>query len=522
MTDNNFLVPQSKSETMPAKKLPCPFSPAGMLQPSHLQPPPMFGPRGTTIPPKHLASYAHFKVNRSQPRSAVHHKTFNNHNRPKDSVPRYQNNFNNDNRPRGPQRSPGSREFWCEPCDRDFRSLDLLHEHKSQHQKCGIDGCKFEGHEMIVSKHITMQHSTGLYERLKNLDTPEDIQKWREERRKRYPTKENVELRQQMQEERNKRGEKLNDSKARFGRQSDRRRCNNNSTDSNRAATTDGNRAATEPKGEANSQKKGREGRKKRRRPNKKVVKIVEEPAGECDKNENVEDVSNNGLPMFRGTSHLKNYKKRKEVQPKNALSSLLGAYESDSNSSESFSEDEESSDDMDSPVTTLTSTVKSQSDSVADTCSTEVEVVSNEQSSVVDKCREDLSYEDNADDMICDPELPESSVQTVDDDNDMDELPSEERILKMESDVDSLPPLEAAKVVNRRTKPKVLDKRLSKRPTVMDLSKKYRNQNTMLEKLLQNEIRHERNVLLQCVRHVVKENFFGVGQKPVATSTIE
>lgn len=45
MTDN-FLVPQTKSESMLPKKLPCPFSAAGMQQPSHLQPPPMFGPRG--------------------------------------------------------------------------------------------------------------------------------------------------------------------------------------------------------------------------------------------------------------------------------------------------------------------------------------------------------------------------------------------------------------------------------------------------------------------------------------------
>lgn len=49
MTDNNFLVPQIKPESMQAKKLPCPFSPAGMLQPSHLQPPPMFGPRGNFV-----------------------------------------------------------------------------------------------------------------------------------------------------------------------------------------------------------------------------------------------------------------------------------------------------------------------------------------------------------------------------------------------------------------------------------------------------------------------------------------
>ena len=33
----------------------------------------------------------------------------------------------------------------------------------------------------------------------------------------------------------------------------------------------------------------------------------------------------------------------------------------------------------------------------------------------------------------------------------------------------------------------------------------------TLLEKLLAPEIRHERNVILQCLRHIVKNNFFGV-----------
>lgn len=466
-------------------------------------------PAGATIPPKHLAPYAHFKINRSHHRPAVQNKTFNNHSRPRDSAPRYHNNVNNNNRPRGPQRAT-SREFWCEPCDRDFRSADLLQEHKSEHQKCGIDGCKFEGHELIVSKHIQMQHSTGLYERLKNLDTPEDIEKWREERRKRYPTKANIELRQQMQEERNKRGEKLNDSKARFGRQSDRRRCNNNSTDGNRGGTaSDRNRGGTDANGGgANSQNRGREGKKKRRRPNKKIAKIVEQ---QSDKDESDQIVNNDGLPMFRGTSQLKNYKKRKEVQPKNALSSLLGAYGSDSDSGESFSEDEESSDD---PVMTPTSTIQPRTNSVAQTSSSEIAVASTEQSSVVDV--EDVSYEDNVDEMAFDSALPEE----IDADNDLDEMPSEERILKME--VDPLPSMDPPKDANRRAKSKVLDKRISKRPTVMDLSKKYRNQNTMLEKLLQNEIRHERNVLLQCVRHVVKENFFGIGQKATSTLSTE
>ena len=33
----------------------------------------------------------------------------------------------------------------------------------------------------------------------------------------------------------------------------------------------------------------------------------------------------------------------------------------------------------------------------------------------------------------------------------------------------------------------------------------------TLLEKLLAPEIRHERNVILQCLRYIVKKNFFGV-----------
>lgn len=35
----------------------------------------------------------------------------------------------------------------------------------------------------------------------------------------------------------------------------------------------------------------------------------------------------------------------------------------------------------------------------------------------------------------------------------------------------------------------------------------------TLLEKLLAPEIRHERNVILQCLRYIVKKNFFGVKQ---------
>ncbi|CAH2066782.1 unnamed protein product, partial [Iphiclides podalirius] len=100
-------------------------------------------------------------------------------------------------------------EFWCETCDKGFQTLQILDHHKSQHQKCNIDGCQFVAHPKVITKHIQMQHSTGLYKKIANLNNPEDIQKWREERKRRYPTKENIEKKAVEIAEKLERGEKM-------------------------------------------------------------------------------------------------------------------------------------------------------------------------------------------------------------------------------------------------------------------------------------------------------------------------
>lgn len=57
-TAATFVAPAVKPTAAAARvALPCPFSAQGMLQPSSVQPPPMFGPRGPTIPPRHLNEY---------------------------------------------------------------------------------------------------------------------------------------------------------------------------------------------------------------------------------------------------------------------------------------------------------------------------------------------------------------------------------------------------------------------------------------------------------------------------------
>lgn len=74
--------------------------------------------------------------------------------------------------------------FSCDRCDRSFKTQELLNSHISEHISCGINGCTFVAHPKIVEKHVEMQHETGLAEQIMRLNTPEEIQKWREARKK--------------------------------------------------------------------------------------------------------------------------------------------------------------------------------------------------------------------------------------------------------------------------------------------------------------------------------------------------
>jgi hypothetical protein len=45
--------------------------------------------------------------------------------------------------------------------------------------------------------------------------------------------------------------------------------------------------------------------------------------------------------------------------------------------------------------------------------------------------------------------------------------------------------------------------------PTMREKYIQHRRPPTLLQKLLESEIRHERNIILQCVRYIVQNNFF-------------
>lgn len=425
---NDFQKPKLPTPKIPDQyqRLTAPHfsTPSGMLLPQAQQPPPMFGLRGSTIPPKFMT-----KPPPTFKELVVNH----------------------------PYKKPLQQEdveptLFCDFCDRSFRGEEKLDKHKLQLHK-----------ELMGIK--------------PRVYTDEEINEWKEARKKRYPTTQNVLARQQAQAERINRGERLEESKSRFGRKQDRRQPTNTMSFQRR-----------ENKSEIWQNKKVSPNNRK-----KYVPPILESKKSSIETTEVTGVETLNGLSKFQGTSGLPNYERTRVLKQTNALS-CLGTYGSGTESES----DEESQ------------------------CQNEVSVV-------------EKTFSDN-------------------------ELPLETPIVKVDPFTDA----EIASTPNRKPPPKDLEpeggsskKRHRKRKhskgeiseasgdaakeqkTVETPSEKrkhhemtastsnhpralqtpwfrrYRRyQNTMLEKLLQPEMRHERNVLLQSVRFVVQNKFFGIGSE--------
>ncbi|XP_049282643.1 nuclear fragile X mental retardation-interacting protein 1 [Anopheles funestus] len=491
MAEEKFLLPPPKFKEEVQKGLdnfsrhlnPHFSTPHGMLLTRDKQPPPMYGPRGSTVPPRFLAN------SRKRPAGWTSTDRGNNQQMQPGG---FQNNY----RPRFKHASAGGKnqsirppnngfdkevkpellvldwKLWCEGCDVNCRSEVEYQQHISNHAPCSVPGCKFVGHPMIMKRHDRQAHQNDAKAKDSVGPSSEEIEQWKEERRKRYPTKQNVILRQHAQEARFNRGERIEESKDRFP---------NRHLDTKCESRENGPWREMASKGRNNKRSKRR-----KRSAASVAVTIAEE---------------NTGRIPFKGTSTLKDYK-----DPSASALAMLGDYGSGS----------ENESDVEEEIVNTVNTNNLINDSVVqpENVLSEGEIIDDEEANNTDKnLRSDLLEQpaiDTQDNPVSTSVTTVPKQQAADVPDVTTPQTPEKSILAGSSSKAN-----ATRQHNSKQGHKFKGKKMPQpnRP-LLDYSKLRRsNQNTMLEKLLDSDIRHERNVLLQCVRHVLANKFFGIGE---------
>ncbi|XP_022821149.1 nuclear fragile X mental retardation-interacting protein 1 isoform X2 [Spodoptera litura] len=402
-------------------------------------------------------------------------------------------------RPRGPPRLPwnnprfgppvmktenqNSEEHWCETCDRGFPTEDILEKHKQQHQKCNIDGCQFVAHPKVITKHIQMQHSTGLYKKIANLNNPEEIQKWREERKKKYPTKVNIEKKEAEHQEKIARGEKMN--------------LNRDHRNHRKQSSQDGpgvkRKLGTDKRNQNPRTNRQNWGNRQNSNPNTISMNTSEPPK---KKPKNIPTppatVEKNKLKPFAGILSIQMDDSAEEVP------------ETEENSNELFDDDYDATIEVPKETSNknpvlcgaLTSLMCEYGSTDEETEEKENEEINK---LVVPDKKEVESLNESKIKPIEDPPKVEKN------ESDDDDAPEEVKIEKNNVEHDAAQEI----TIKNKEKPVVKSVIPPKNVEKPNYKTKRKVPSTLLQKLLQNEIRQERNIVLQCIRYIKKNNYF-------------
>lgn len=380
----------------------------------------------------------------------------------------------------------------------------------------------------MIANHVQKVHcKKEFFAKIQQLTTPEEIEKWREERKRRYPTTQNIILRQQAQEIRRNRGEKLTDRKSRFGDRNNLPRNNFNHGKSK------------------NFQQHGKKKKFNQTRAVSSTTALVSKIEESSEDEEPVRKVL-----RFTGTSKMKDYLTvESSIKQKSALS-ILGFYGSDSDIEEDKSD-----------VELVEENVMKCPDTVEIEENKELEITKSQETNVETKEKNEEEQLETTNSQETDIEIDSQTISqsqsdiskasTISEDLmehslESDEGPPEEAPILRASLPANINPLETAEISPKSTETKRKRRRnhhanhnKDQKPNEKDdcstdpkkpsnepvrprhpksskcpkIGQVVRSKNYFLEKLLQEDIRHERNVLLQCINFVVRNNFFDAGE---------
>ncbi|PRP80570.1 nuclear fragile X mental retardation protein interacting protein 1 [Planoprotostelium fungivorum] len=84
-------------------------------------------------------------------------------------------------------------ELYCDNCEREFPSQQKYETHLSAHIKCDFPGCRFEAMSKAIEYHKENIHcNPQLQQMMQRLSSPEEIARWRQDRVRNFPTKDNI------------------------------------------------------------------------------------------------------------------------------------------------------------------------------------------------------------------------------------------------------------------------------------------------------------------------------------------